>query len=497
MSTATAEAGGVRTGTTQGRWVLAATVAASGLVMLDATVVNVALARIGNELDVGFAGLQWISNAYTLTLASFILIGGVLGDRYGRRRVFLIGTVWFALASVLCAVSVNEQMLIAARALQGVGGALVTPGSLAIISSTFVRTDRAKAIGVWSGLGGIASAAGPFVGGWLVQSSWRLVFVINLPLAVAVLLISLRHVPESKQTGIGRRPMDLPGSMILVGCLGSLTYGLTTAGESGWTLPAVGGSLVGALAAVGFVLWERTTTHPLVPPSIFANRVFSATNVVTVFLYAALSVYFFLLVIQLQAVSGWSPLAAGMSLLPSTLLMLLLSARSGALSERIGPRPLMTAGALLAAAGFVLAVPIGADARYLTDVLPSVVLLGLGLSCAVAPLTAAALGSVGDDLAGAASGINNAVARTAGLLAVVIIPAIAGLSSVGLGDVSALSQGFGTSMIIGAALLVVGAVVAWFGVGRQPESTPVPDDRVAVHRYSQCPVTGPGLHPRD
>lgn len=496
VNMAMTEAAHVRAGTARGRWVLAATVAASGLVMLDATVVNVALTRIGDELDVGFAGLQWISNAYTLTLASFILIGGVLGDRYGRRRVFLIGTVWFALASALCAVSVNEQMLIAARALQGVGGALLAPGSLAIISSTFIRTDRAKAIGVWSGLGGIASAAGPFVGGWLVQSSWRLVFLINLPLAVAVLVISLRHVPESKHAGDGRRGIDLPGSMILVGCLGGLTYGLTTAGASGWTPPAVAGTAVGVVAAVGFVLWERTTTHPLVPLSIFGNRVFSATNVVTFFIYAALSVYFFLLVIQLQAVSGWSPLAAGTSLLPSTLLMLLLSSRFGALSERIGPRPLMTLGALLAAAGFVLAIRIGPDARYLTDVLPSVVLLGLGLSCAVAPLTAAVLGSVSDDLAGAASGINNAVARTAGLLAVVIIPAVAGLSGVGLGNVTALSQGFRTSMIIGAALLVIGAVVAWFGVGRQPGSAPAPHDRVAVHRYSQCPVAAPGLHPR-
>lgn len=484
----------VRLGTARGRWVLAACITGSSVAMLDSTVVNVALARIGEELDVGFAGLQWISNAYTLTLASFILLGGVLGDRYGRRRVFVIGMAWFAAASVLCAVSGNEQLLIMARALQGIGGALLTPGSLAIISSTFVKADRARAIGVWSGLGGIASAAGPFLGGWLVEASWRLVFVTNVPLAVVVIMIALRHVPESRQSSAADTKIDLPGAMILVLALGGLTFGLTRAGESGWSPPAVVACLVGVATGVAFVLWERRTAHPLVPLTIFANRVFTAANLVTVFIYAALGVFFFLLVIQLQVVAGWSPLAAGTALLPSTLLMLLLSSRAGALSERIGPRPLMTVGSLLAAAGFVLAGRIGPEARYVVDVLPAVVLLGLGLACAVAPLTAAVLGAVPDDLAGAASGINNAVARTAGLLAVVIIPAVVGLSSAGLDDATVLSRGFRLAMIIGAGLLLVAALVSWFGIGPL-RSHRRPGGRGSAHRRYQCPVGAPQLHP--
>lgn len=500
MTSAALPVGGVRAGTAQGRWVLAATITGSSVAMLDATVVNVALARIGEELQVGFAGLQWISNAYTLTLASFILIGGVLGDRYGRRRVFVLGMVWFAVASTLCAISVSEQMLIMARALQGVGGALMTPGSLAIISATFSRTDRARAIGVWSGLGGIASAAGPFVGGYLVESSWRLVFVINLPLALVVVLIALRHVPETRQSSQTARNIDILGSVILVGTLAALTFGLTRAGQLGWDVASAAACALGLIGVVGFIGWQRHTPNPLVPLSIFGNRVFSATNIVTVFLYAALGIFFFPLVIQLQVVSGWSPLAAGTALLPTTLLMLVLSSRFGALSERTGARPLMTIGALLAAGGFAWAVRIGPGARYLTDVLPAVTLLGLGLAFAVAPLTASVLGSVPDDLAGAASGINNAAARTAGLLAVVVIPAVAGLSSAGLDDEVVLDQGFTTSMIIGAGLLIIAAAVSWFGVGRpvSPTSPPTPQTEsteLALHRCHQCPVGAPLMGP--
>lgn len=485
----------VRLGTARGRWVLAACITASGVAMLDATVVNVALARIGEELDVGFAGLQWISNAYTLTLASFILLGGVLGDRYGRRRVFLIGMAWFAAASALCALSADEQLLIVARALQGVGGALLTPGSLAIISATFVRTDRARAIGVWSGLGGIAAAAGPFLGGWLVDVSWRLVFVINLPLAVVVIMIALRHVPQTRPSP-ARSGIDLPGALILVVALGGLTVGLTRAGESGWSSPAVLSCLVGVLAGVGFVLWERRAAHPLVPLTIFGSRVFATANIVTFFLYAGLGVFFFLLVIQLQVVAGWSALAAGTALLPATLLMLALSSRAGALSERVGPRPLMTLGSALAALGLVLAVRIGPQARYVDDVLPAVVALGLGLACAVAQLTAAVLGAVPDDLAGAASGINNAVARTAGLLAVVIVPAVGGLSSAGLGDAVVLAQGFRTAMVVAAGLLVIATVVSWFGIGPRPGAR-LPARRIRAARRYQCPVGAPQLCPAD
>lgn len=474
---------GVRMSTAQGRWVLATTIAGSSVAMLDATVVNVALAQIGEEFDAGFSALQWISNAYTLTLASFILLGGVLGDRFGRRRVFLIGVVWFALASALCAASLNENMLIAARALQGIGGALLTPGSLAIISATFVTQDRARAVGAWSGLGGIAGAIGPFLGGWLVGFSWRWVFLINLPLAVAIVVVALRHVPETHDLSVHteRRRIDLPGTTLVVLALSGITYALTRAGQDGWSPLVIGLGLAGLAAGVGFVLVEQRTADPLMRLEMFGDRVFAAANVATLFIYAGLAAYFFLMVLQLQLVSGWSPLAAGTSLLPVTVLMLFLSARFGALSQRVGPRALMTTGSLLVAAGFVLALRVGPDARYLTDVLPSVLLLGLGLSCAVAPLTAAVLAAAPDHLAGAASGINNATARSAGLLAIAVIPAVAGLGRAGAGDAAALDRGFGVAMLISAGLLVASAVVSWFGLGHPPtesaELNPHPDEQ--------------------
>lgn len=486
-------------GTARGRWVLSATIAGSGLASLDATVVNVALARIGADFDAEFSALQWISNAYTLTLAAFILLGGVLGDLFGRRRVFLIGVVWFALASALCAFSTGESMLIAARALQGVGGALLTPGSLSIISATFARTDRAKAIGAWSGLGGIAGAIGPFLGGWLVDINWRLVFLINVPIAAAVVAISVIHVPETKDESVGssKPRIDVPGAALVVVSLTGITYALTSAGQRGWTLPVIASALVGVAAGVAFVLLERRTRNPLIRLDMFGDRVFAATNIVTVFIYAALSIFFFLLVLQLQVVSGWSPLGAGISLLPVTALMLLLSARFGALSQRIGPRSLMTVGSLLAGTAFALALRIGPAASYLTDVLPVAVLMGLGLSCVVAPLTAAVLGAAPAHLAGAASGINNATARSAGLLAIAVVPALAGLSGTGVTDARAFDRGFGVAMMIGVGLLVAAATVSWFGVGRGASAVKRPNepDRIGVHRISHCAVTGPALHP--
>lgn len=464
-------------GTAPGRWVVAATIAGSGMVMLDSTVVNVALAQIGRDFGADFTALQWITNAYTLALASLILLGGVLGDQYGRRRVFVVGVVWFALASALCAFSVNTEMLIAARTLQGIGGALLTPGSLAILSASFARGDRARAIGAWSGLGGIASAVGPFLGGWLVGIDWRLVFAINVPLAAVVVWVARRHVPETRDTTTAgdKRRLDWAGTGTVVVALSAFTYAATTAGRTGWTPATLLVALLGLVAGVTFWVVERRSRHPLVQLGMFTDRVFAATNVVTVFVYAGLSLYFFLLVLQLQVVARWSPLAAGTSLLPVTALILVLSARAGSLSERIGPRPLMSVGALLAAVGFVLALRVGADARFVSDVLPSVTLLGLGLSCAVAPLTAAVLGAAPDHLAGAASGINNATARSAGLLAVAVVPAIAGLSGLAVDDAAGLDAGFRTAMAIGAALLLVGAGVSWLGNGRPPTVVGVED----------------------
>ncbi|MEV1291971.1 DHA2 family efflux MFS transporter permease subunit [Pseudonocardia sp. NPDC049635] len=327
----------LRMGTSRGRWVLFTTVLGSGLAMLDATVVNVALGRIGAEFDTGFSGLQWTVNAYTLTLASLILLGGSLGDRFGRRRVFVVGVVWFAVASLLCGVAQNIEMLIAARALQGVGGALLTPGSLAIISASFRGTDRAAAVGAWSGLGGIAGAVGPFLGGWLVEWSWRAVFLVNLPVAVVIVVVAARHVPESRDPQAAPR-LDVAGTVLAVTGLAGLTWALTSAGEQGVDAVVTTVGVAGVLALAGFVLVERRSTHPLVPMALFRNPQFSAANAVTLMVYAALGGLFVLLVLHLQVVVGFSPLQAGAALLPVTLLMLVFSAGAGRLGQRIGPR---------------------------------------------------------------------------------------------------------------------------------------------------------------
>lgn len=455
----------LRTGTSQGRWVLVGTIVGSGMAMLDNTVVNVALARIGVQFDARFTTLQWIANAYTLTLASLILLGGVLGDSFGRRKIFLIGAVWFTIASVLCAISPNELALIAARALQGIGAALLTPGSLSIISATFVATDRSRAVGIWAGLGTVANAAGPLLGGWLAGINWRLVFLINVPLAVLVIWAAVRHIPETRDEASSHR-VDLPGTAAAVVFLGGLTYGLTTAGQRGWTPPVILALALGSAAGLAFVLIEGRARHPLIRVELFADRVFTVTNVVTLFLYAALSVFFLLLVLQLQLVVGWTPLHSGSAVLPITVLMLVLAPRFGALSDRIGPRVLMSIGTGLAAAGFVLALRIGPGAGYLGDVLPAVCCLGLGLSCTVAPLTSAVLGAAPAAQAGAASGINNAIARSAGLLAVAVIPTLAGLSRTETGDPVGFGHGFRLAMTIGVGLLLVAAAVSWFGLRR-------------------------------
>jgi len=348
-----------------GRWLLVATVLGSGLAGIDATVVNVALPALGDDLEASFAGLQWTLNGYTLTLAAFILLGGSLGDRYGRRRVFTIGVIWFALASALCALAPSIGVLIAARALQGVGGALLTPGSLAMISASFAADDRARAIGAWSGLSGVASAIGPFIGGYLVGGpGWRWIFVINVPLAAAVVLITRRHVPETLDPDAVPH-LDLVGAVLGAVGLGGVTYALIGAG-SGWSPAVVVSAVIGVVAMAGFVVTEHRSPHPMLPPKIFANRQFTAANLVTFAVYAALGAVFFLLVVNLQVVSGFSPLLAGVALLPITVIMLLLSARSGELAGRIGPRLQMTLGPLVAAGGALMFLRIGGE-RVLPD----------------------------------------------------------------------------------------------------------------------------------
>ncbi|MGQ0480493.1 MAG: MFS transporter [Pseudonocardia sp.] len=478
-----------------GRWVLAATVGGSSLAMLDMTVVNVALDRIGRDLGAGFGSLQWIVNGYTLSLAALILLGGALGDRFGRRRVFLIGVVSFALASALCGLAPDPGTLIVARALQGVGGALLTPGSLAIIAASFDPAERSRAVGAWSGLGGVAGAFGPFLGGALVAWNWRAVFLINIPVAAAVVLITLRHVPESRDPD-STPGLDLAGAALGALGLGALTFGLTAAGERGLDPTVVVAALLGLLTLMAFVLVQRRVAHPLMPLSMFGDRTFRAANLVTLLIYSALGVFFFLLVLHLQVVAGYSPTLAGSALLPVTVLMVLLSARAGALADRIGPWVLLTAGPLLAAGGFLLALRIGPDAGYLADVLPATMALGLGLSATVAPLTATVLASADDHQAGTASGINNAVARTAGLLAVAVIPVLAGLGDTDYTDPTAYAEGFRYAMLISAGLLVAAALLAVLAV-RPAARTAAPEPETAL-RMAECPHCGvgaPQLHP--
>jgi EmrB/QacA subfamily drug resistance transporter len=485
-------------GTARARWVLLTTVLGSSLAMLDATVVNVALERIGRDLDADFAGLQWTVNAYTLTLAALILLGGSLGDRFGRRRVFVVGVVWFALASLLCGLAPDIRTLVAARALQGVGGALLTPGSLAIISAAFSGPDRAAAIGAWSGLGGVAGAIGPFVGGWLVEWNWRAVFLLNLPLAVVIVVVAVRHVPETRDPEAAPH-LDWPGTVAVVAGLAGLTYALTAASD-GWSAAVVGTGLLGVGALAAFVAVELRSPHPLVPPRLFADRLFTATNAVTLLVYAALGAMFVLLVLHLQVVAGYSPLLAGTALLPVTVLMLIFSARVGALGQRFGPRLFLTAGPLVSAVGVLMLRAIGPDADYLLDVLPGAVVFGAGLTLTVAPLTATVLGAAPDRFAGVASGVNNAVARAAGLLAVAVVPVVAGLGGEDYTDPSAFGAGFRTAMLLCAVLLAAGGLVGLLTVRRPPATTPEhppADDRVPVERCAHCGVSGPQLHPRE
>lgn len=487
---------GLRMGTAAGRWVLLTAVLGTGLVMLDATVVNVALERIGTELGAGFTGLQWTVNAYTLTLASLILLGGSLGDRFGRRRLFLVGVVWFAVASLACGLAPDIATLVAARALQGVGGALLTPGSLALISASFHGPDRAAAVGAWSGLGGIAGAAGPFVGGWLVEWSWRAVFLVNLPLAALIVVVALRHVPESRDPDAAPG-LDVTGTVLGVIGLGALTWSLTGLGATGYAPGLLAALVVGVAALVGFGLVERRSRHPLVPPVLFADRTFTAANAVTLLIYGALGVVFVLLVLHLQVVSGFSPLAAGTALLPVTLVMLAFSARAGALAQRIGPRLPLTLGPLVSATGLVLTLRIGPAASWVTDVLPATLVFGAGLALTVAPLTATVLGAAADRYAGAASGVNNAVARAAGLLAVAVVPGLAGIGGTDYADPVAFATGFRTAMLVSAGLLVGAALLA-VAVIRRPLGAPATTaERVRIEECAHCPVAGPAVHPRD
>lgn len=454
---------GLTLGTARGRWVLAVAVLGSGMAFLDGTVVNVALPVMGEDLKASTGALQWILDGYLLTLASLILLGGSLGDRYGRRRVFVIGAILFTLASLLCALAQSSTELIAARLLQGVGGALLTPGSLAMIESSFAERERPKAIGAWSGLAGVTTALGPLLGGWLVTAvSWRAVFLINLPIGVFVALAAKR-VPETRdESATGR--LDVRGATLAALGLACTTYALIEAPQEGLTSPLALVAAAGVLCLLAFWVTERRSEQPMLPPSIFASRQFSAANGVTFVVYASLGGVFFLLVAFLQISMGYSPIAAGAASLPVTALMLAFSASSGALAQRIGPRIPLTAGPMLIAAGMLLMTRIQPGESYLTAVLPAVIVFGLGLTLVVSPVTATVLAAADSRHAGIASGVNNAVARVASLLVVAVLPLIAGLSGQRFYQPSAMTHGFHVAMFTCAILAFAGGALAWLTI---------------------------------
>ncbi|WP_454084175.1 MFS transporter [Georgenia sp. Marseille-Q6866] len=447
----------------RGRWVVLAATLASAIAFLDGTVVNVALRPIALDLGATLVDLQWVVNAYMLALASLILVGGSLGDRLGRRRVFVVGIAWFGLASVACGLAQGIDQLVVARGLQGIGAALLTPGSLALIQSLIAEEDRARAIGHWSAWSGVAGAVGPLLGGWLVEAlSWRWVFFINVPVAAVVVVIAVLRVPESRAAERQGR-FDVPGAALGVLALGGVTVALI---QGGW-VPAA----VGAVSAVAFVAVEARTPHPMLPLGVFADRTFSVANAATFLIYAALGAVMFFLVLHLQVVAGYSPLAAGAATIPFTVLLLVFSPRVGTLLERTGPRLLMSLGPAVAAVGVVLLVGIPEDAAYLTDVLPGVVVFGAGITLLVTPLTATVLAAAPTAHVGVASGVNNAVARAAGLLAVAALPAVVGLGDEGSLSPATFAPGYARAMWWCAGLLLSGSAVAGLLLPSGPRTT--------------------------
>jgi EmrB/QacA subfamily drug resistance transporter len=451
----------VRLSEPRGRWVLAAAVLGSSVVFLTSTIVNVALPALGAALDAGIAGRQWVVTGYLLSLSALILLGGSLGDRYGRRRVFVIGVVWFGVASLACALAPTLPALVAFRILQGIGGAMLTPGSLAILQATFVQHDRPRAIGAWSALISIATAIGPLAGGVLVDTlGWRWIFVLPLPLVVLAVLAAVRHVPETRDADAG--PLDIGGAMLSVLGLAGVTYAVIEAPNRGLGATVLVAAAVGVLALAAVVPAERRAPAPMLPTEVFASRQFTAANALTFVVYAALGVVSFLFVQHLQIVLGYSGTAAGAAFLPVSGLLLVLSQRSGALAQRIGPRRPLSAGALLIATGTAWMAGIGPGASFVGTVLPATIVFGLGLVGIVAPVTATALAAVQDRHTGIASGVNNAVSRVAQLLAVAVLPAAAGLGGE-TADIppEAFSAGFTRAMLMAAGMALAGAVLAW------------------------------------
>ena len=436
------------------RWVLVATILASGMAFVDGTLVNVALPAIQQSLHASLAQMQWVVEAYALFLSALLLSGGALGDRYGRRVVFAIGVAVFTLASIGCALATGPAALIGARAAQGVGAALLVPGSLALISATFPEQERGRAIGLWSGWSGITTALGPVVGGWLVDHvSWRWAFLVNAPAGLAVLWIAWRHLPESREPGVGTA--DVAGAVLATLALGGVVFALIEAPGRGWSSAAVlASALIGLSTAVAFVFVERRVRAPMLPFGLFASRPFGAANILTLLLYAALGGGLFYLPLDLIRVRGYAASEAGAALVPFVILMFLFSARAGRFADRVGARGPLVLGPAIAAAGFALFAWPAPEATYWTGVLPAVLVLGIGMTITVAPLTTTVMNAVPSEHAGIASGVNNAVSRSAGLIGIAAFGLLVSAAGASFHD------GFRHVMLASAALAALGSLVA-------------------------------------
>jgi EmrB/QacA subfamily drug resistance transporter len=485
------------------RCALVSAVLGSAVVFIDGTVVNVALPAIRDDLGSGLAAQQWIVEAYLLTLGSLVLVGGSLGDRLGRRRVFIAGLIGFGALSALCAAAPNPGALIGARALQGAAGALLVPSSLALITAIFSGDERGAAIGTWTAWTGVAFVAGPLLGGALIEFvSWRWIFAINVPL-VLITLYTARELPESRdEEATGR--IDYLGAVLCSVGLAGPVFALIEQSTYGWGDPLVFIPMIGGLALLGLFLWhEGHTPAPMLPLQLFRRRNFAVGNLATLLIYGGLGASTFYVTIFLQQVGGYSPIAAGLSLLPITVIMWLLSRRWGALSVRIGPRLLMGCGPLVAGVGLIWIGQIDADVNYLTDVLPGVIVFGLGLSATVAPLTNTVLSAVPQHHAGVASGVNNQVSRVATLLAIAVIGAVIAArfeAVLGSDSVAPLSGGppdvvaasvaaFHTGLLVSGVFVICGGVISLLGIvnPRDAAARPLADEPGAIRLAQPCP----------
>jgi EmrB/QacA subfamily drug resistance transporter len=484
------------------RLTLWAAILGSAVVFMDGTIVNVALPAIREDLDSGLAAQQWVVEAYLLTLGALLLVGGSLGDRLGRRRIFMVGLAGFGATSALCAIAPSAELLVAARALQGAAGSLLVPSSLALITSTFSSEERGAAIGSWTAWTGIAFVIGPLGGGALIEFvSWRWVFAINVPLVIATLLLA-REIPESRDEEMEGR-IDYLGALLASLGLAGPVFALIEQPSYGWGDPLVFVPLIAGIALLGAFLWhEARTPYPMLPLQLFRARNFAVGNLATLMIYGGLGAATFFVTIFLQQVAGYTPIAAGISLIPLTIIMALLSRRWGALSDRIGPRLLMGFGPIVAGIGLVWMGRLDADVNYVTDLLPGILVFGLGLSATVAPLTNTVLGAVPQHHAGVASGINNQVSRVAGLLAIAVLGAVvAGVfaSKPGVGDAEPLSGGspavvdasvsaYRAGLGLGGSLVVLGGVMSLIGIVNPPRRV---EPRVEVEELGAIRLAHP------